>query len=80
MRPSKLDEFVGQDHLLGTGKLLRRMMEGDELYSIILWGPPGTGKTTLAHIIAAASKSLFMPLSAVTSSIKEVREIIGAGY
>ncbi len=76
MRPEKLEEFVGQDHLLGTGKLLRRMMEGDELYSIILWGPPGTGKTTLAHIIAAASKSLFMPLSAVTSSIKEVREII----
>ena len=76
MRPAKLDEFVGQDHLLGAGKLLRRMMEGDELYSIILWGPPGTGKTTLAHIIAAASNSLFMPLSAVTSSIKEVREII----
>jgi putative ATPase len=76
MRPEKLDEFVGQDHLLGSGKLLRRMMEGDELYSIILWGPPGTGKTTLAHIIAAASNSLFMPLSAVTSSIKEVREII----
>jgi putative ATPase len=76
MRPENLEEFVGQDHLLGTGKLLRRMMEGDELYSIILWGPPGTGKTTLAHIIAAASHSLFMPLSAVTSSIKEVREII----
>ena len=76
MRPENLEEFVGQDHLLGTGKLLRRMMEGDELYSIILWGPPGAGKTTLAHIIAAASNSLFMPLSAVMSSIKEVREII----
>ena len=76
MRPGRLEEFVGQEHLLGKNKLLRRMMEGAELYSIILWGPPGTGKTTLAHIIANASKSLFMPLSAVTSSIKEVREII----
>ncbi len=55
------------------------MMEGAELYSIILWGPPGTGKTTLAHIIANASQSLFMPLSAVTSSIKEVREIVVSG-
>jgi len=77
MRPVSLEDFVGQEHLLGKNKLLRRMMEGSELYSIILWGPPGTGKTTLAHIIAAASNSLFMPLSAVTSSIKEVREIIG---
>jgi putative ATPase len=77
MRPENLEDFVGQEHLLGTGKLLRRMMEGDELYSIILWGPPGTGKTTLAHIIAAASHSCFMPLSAVTSSLKQVREIIG---
>ncbi len=76
MRPGRLEEYVGQEHLLGKNKLLRRMMEGAELYSIILWGPPGTGKTTLAHIIANASQSLFMPLSAVTSSIKEVREIV----
>lgn len=76
MRPGRVEEYVGQEHLLGKNKLLRRMMEGAELYSIILWGPPGTGKTTLAHIIANASQSLFMPLSAVTSSIKEVREIV----
>jgi putative ATPase len=76
MRPGRIEEYVGQEHLLGKNKLLRRMMEGAELYSIILWGPPGTGKTTLAHIIANASQSLFMPLSAVTSSIKEVREIV----
>jgi len=76
MRPDRVEEYVGQEHLLGKNKLLRRMMEGAELYSIILWGPPGTGKTTLAHIIANASQSLFMPLSAVTSSIKEVREIV----
>ncbi|MBN2109403.1 MAG: replication-associated recombination protein A [Deltaproteobacteria bacterium] len=76
MRPGRIEEYVGQEHLLGKNKLLRRMMEGAELYSIILWGPPGTGKTTLAHIIANASQSLFMPLSAVTSSIREVREIV----
>ena len=76
MRPARLEDYVGQEHLLGKDKLLRLMMAGDELYSIILWGPPGTGKTTLAHIIASASNSLFVPLSAVSSSIKDVREII----
>lgn len=76
MRPVRLEDYVGQEHLLGKDKLLRLMMAGDELYSIILWGPPGTGKTTLAHIIANASNSLFVPLSAVTTSIKDVRGII----
>lgn len=76
MRPTAIDDFVGQEHLLDTGKILRHMIQDHELYSIILWGPPGSGKTTLAHIIAHASKSLFVPLSAVTSGIKEVRELI----
>ena len=76
MRPATIQDYVGQEHLLGKNKLLRRMMEGSELYSIIFWGPPGTGKTTLAHIIATASNSRFVPLSAVTASIKDVREII----
>ena len=76
MRPASIEDYVGQEHLLGKDKLLRLMMAGDELYSIILWGPPGTGKTTLAHIIANASNSIFVPLSAVSSNIKDVREII----
>lgn len=76
MRPIDIDGFVGQEHLLGKGKILRHMIEGGELYSIILWGPPGTGKTTLAHIIASAANAYFNPLSAVTSGVKVVREII----
>lgn len=76
MRPSRLDDFVGQEHLLGKGKLLRRMLEGTELYSIIMWGPPGTGKTTLAHLIAEATGASFVPLSAVTSGIKDVRQVV----
>ena len=76
MRPSVIDEFVGQDHLTGPEKLLRRMIDYNELYSIILWGPPGTGKTTLANIIANASSSLFTSLSAVNSGIKDVRRVI----
>ncbi len=76
MRPAHLSEFVGQDHLLGEGKLLRRIIDGDELHSLIFWGPPGTGKTTLAHIIAEATQVNFCALSAVASGIKEVREVI----
>ena len=76
MRPKSVDDFMGQEHLLGKGKILRHIIEDKEFYSIILWGPPGTGKTTLAHIIAEASECYFVPLSAVTSGIKEVRQVI----
>jgi putative ATPase len=76
MRPNTLEEFVGQEHLIGEGKILRRAIEKDEIQSIILWGPPGTGKTTLAHIIAHLTKSTFVSFSAVVSGIKEVREVI----
>jgi putative ATPase len=76
MRPSSLDEYVGQEHILGPGKALRQLIERDELGSLILWGPPGTGKTTLARIIAERTKSAFMPFSAVTEGVARVREII----
>jgi putative ATPase len=76
MRPMNMQEFVGQEHLLGEGKLLRRIIDGDELHSLIFWGPPGTGKTTLATIIAKATQANFCALSAVVSGIKEVRQII----
>jgi putative ATPase len=76
MRPAFIDKFVGQEHLLGKGKLIRHMIDSGDLFSVILWGPPGTGKTTLARIIASASNSLFVPLSAVTSGIREVRQVI----
>lgn len=76
MRPLVLDEFVGQDHLLGPEKLLRRLIEEDRLTSLILWGPPGTGKTTIARIIAHRTASEFVPFSAVTSGIKEIRQVM----
>ena len=76
MRPARIDEFMGQEHLLDKGKLLRRIIDGDELHSLIFWGPPGTGKTTLAHIIAEATRAHFIALSAVVSGIKEVRQVI----
>jgi len=76
MRPATLDEFVGQEHLTGPGMLLRHMVDCSEPASIILWGPPGTGKTTLAHIIATASGSAFVALSAVTAGVKDVRQVI----
>jgi putative ATPase len=76
MRPRSLDEFVGQDHIVGPGRLLRRAIEADQLTSIILWGPPGTGKTTLANIIANTTKRHFSRLNAVTSGVKELRELI----
>ena len=76
MRPRTLDAYVGQRHLLGEGKLLRRLIESDSVPSMILWGPPGVGKTTLAEIIAGCSRSRFVKLSAMTSGTKEVREVM----
>lgn len=76
MRPRTLDEYIGQQHLLGAGRLLRRLIEEDRLTSMIFWGPPGAGKTTLARIIAARTASDFVPFSAVTSGIKEIRQVM----
>jgi putative ATPase len=76
MRPRTLEEFVGQEHLLGEGGVLRRMIESDELSSLIFWGPPGSGKTTLARIISGRTGADFVFFSAVTSGVKEVREIV----
>ena len=76
MRPTTLDEFVGQQHFLGEGKLLRRLLAADRLGSVIFYGPPGTGKTTLAGLLAAASRSRFRQVSAVASGVKELRELL----
>lgn len=76
LRPQSLDEFAGQTHLLGPGKVLRRLIEGDAVSSMIFWGPPGVGKTTLARIIANRTKSAFIDFSAVTSGIKEIRQVM----
>src|SRR5260370_21611794 len=73
MRPRTLDEFVGQQHFLGPGKLLRRMLEADRLGSVIFYGPPGTGKTSLAELIARHTKSNFLRLNAASAGVKEVR-------
>ena len=76
MRPRKLSEVVGQTHLIGENKLLRRMIESDNISSMIFWGPPGVGKTTLARIIANETKSEFITFSAVTSGIKEIKKVM----
>ena len=76
MRPQTLEEFMGQEHLLGEGKLLRRLIEADQLTSLIFWGPPGSGKTTLARIIANATRSHFIFFSAILSGIKDIREVV----
>ena len=76
LRPTNLDEVVGQQHLVGAGKPLRRLVEQDRLSSAIFWGPPGTGKTTLALAIAGATKRAFVQLSAVSAGVKDVREVI----
>ncbi len=76
LRPENLEEYVGQSHLLGKGKVLRRLIEQDQVSSMIFWGPPGVGKTTLARIIANKTKSSFIDFSAVTSGIKEIRTVM----
>lgn len=76
MRPVTLNEYIGQEHIVGKGKLLRRAIEADQVTSILLYGPPGTGKTTLAHIISRATQGEFVKLNAVDASVKDVREVI----
>jgi putative ATPase len=76
MRPDSLDDFAGQEHVLGPGKPLRSQIERDQLTSLILWGPPGVGKTTLAQIIARMTKSEFLPFSAVLAGIKEIKAVM----
>jgi putative ATPase len=76
MRPRSLDEFVGQEHFLGLGKLLRRLLQADRLGSVIFYGPPGSGKTALAHVIAQHTRCKFVSINAVAAGVKEVREIL----
>ena len=76
LRPSGLDEFVGQKHLVGDGAMLRRLIDADNIPSMVFWGPPGSGKTTLARIIAGVTAADFVNFSAVTSGIKEVRTVM----
>ncbi len=76
LRPSSLDEYVGQEHLVGKDGVLRRLIENDQISSMIFWGPPGVGKTTLAQIIAQSTKARFITFSAVTSGIKEIRDVM----
>lgn len=76
MRPVNLDEYIGQEHIIGRGKLLRRAIEADQVSSILLYGPPGCGKTTLAHIISHHTQAEFVRLNAVEASVKDVREVI----
>jgi putative ATPase len=76
MRPVRLEEVLGQDHLLGEGKILRRMIRSDQIASMIFWGPPGVGKTTLARIIASETRSHFSAMSAVLSGVKDVKQVV----
>ncbi|HIV02529.1 MAG TPA: AAA family ATPase, partial [Candidatus Aphodoplasma excrementigallinarum] len=76
LRPQTIEEYVGQTHLMGEGKVLRRLIESDQISSMIFWGPPGVGKTTLARVIANHTKAAFIDFSAVTSGIKEIRAVM----
>jgi len=76
MRPRTLEEFVGQEHVIGRGRVLRKAIETGQLPSIILWGPPGSGKTTLAFIVANTTNSHFSPVSAVSAGVSDLRKII----
>src|SRR3989475_13168997 len=77
VRPRSLDEIVGQEHLLGPGRVLRTAIESGELHSMILWGPPGSGKTTLASLMARVAGARFVAFSAVLSGVKEIRQVVG---
>src|SRR5436190_19963365 len=76
LRPERLEDYIGQEHILGPGKPLRRQIERDELTSIILWGPPGVGKTTLASLIARVTRCEFIPFSAVLAGMKEIKAVM----
>ncbi len=80
MRPRTVDDFVGQPHILGPGKLLRRLLAADRLASLLFYGPPGTGKTALAHVIAATTKAHFEPLNAAAVGVKEVRDVLALAH
>ena len=76
VRPRNFAEYVGQQHIIGDGRVLRKAIEADQLPSIILWGPPGSGKTTLAHVIANVSRSYYVPMSAVTAGVADLRRVV----
>jgi putative ATPase len=78
LRPRRLEDFVGQEHVLGPGRALRRAIEADQVPSLVLWGPPGTGKTTLARLVAGRTGAFFVPFSALQGGVKEIREIVTA--
>ncbi|MCK5192586.1 MAG: AAA family ATPase, partial [Desulfobulbaceae bacterium] len=76
MRPQKIEDFIGQEHLLAPGKILRQLLQSNYLPSLLLWGPPGTGKTTLARILAQSTNACFIFFSAVLGGVKEIRQIV----
>src|SRR5690554_4970080 len=76
MRPRTLDEFIGQDRIIGPGRLLRRAIQADQLTSVIFYGPPGTGKTTLARVIANTTRADFLAINAVLAGVKDIREAV----